>query len=98
MLSVRGIFKDGMAQPMEDIEGRDNQPVIIMFLEDEEIKSREARFRYAESDGEDDWDNLIQLVEDCAVSTGIEDLAHQHNHYLYGTPKKIENPNEIGDE
>ena len=84
MLSVRGIFKDGMAQPVEDIEGRDNQPVIIMFLEDEEIKSLEAEFRFEE----DDWDNLIQLVKDCAVSTGIEDLSHQHNHYLYGTPKR----------
>jgi len=73
---------------MEDIEGRDNQPVIIMFLKDEEIKSREARFRVAESDEEDDWDNLIQLVKDCAVSAGTEDLAHQHNHYLYGTPKR----------
>jgi len=80
MLSVRGIFKDGVASPMEYIEGRENQPVIITFLGGEEIKPGE----------EDDWDNLIKLVEDCAVDTGIEDLAHQHNHYLYGTPKKDE--------
>ena len=90
MLSVRGIFKDGKIQPMEDIEGRDNQPVIITFLEDEDIKSREAGFHQTEANDEDDWDNLIQLVKDCAVSTGIEDLAHQHNHYLYGTTKRNE--------
>ena len=25
-----------------------------------------------------------------AVDTGIDDLAQEHNHYLYGTPKKTE--------
>jgi len=80
MLSIRGIFKDGVVLPMEKIEGRESQPVIITFLEDEEVRVGE----------EDDWDKLIQLIEDCAVDTGIEDLAHQHDHYLYGTPKKDE--------
>lgn len=80
MLSVRGIFKKGTAFPMEGIEGRENHPVIITFLEDKEIRAGE----------EDDWDSLIQLVENCAVDTGIEDMAHQHNHYLYGAPKKNE--------
>lgn len=79
MLSVKGIFKDGKAQPVKYIEGRENQPVIITFLVDEKIK-----------DDEDDWDNLIQLIKDCTMDTGIEDLAHQHDHYLYGTSKKDE--------
>jgi hypothetical protein len=80
MLSVKGIFRKGVAFPEETIEGRENQPVIITFLreEDDEIAK------------EDDWVELIQLLEDCSVDTGIEDLAHQHNHYLYGTPKKDE--------
>jgi hypothetical protein len=80
MLSVKGIFRKGAAFPEETIEGRENQPVIITFLreEDDEIAK------------EDDWDELIRLLEDCSVDTGIEDLAHQHNHYLYGTPKKDE--------
>lgn len=34
------------------------------------------------------WDVLVQLVEKCGVETGITDLAHQHDHYLYGKPKK----------
>ncbi|MFN8489762.1 MAG: type II toxin-antitoxin system RelB/DinJ family antitoxin [Caldilineaceae bacterium] len=28
-----------------------------------------------------DWDNLLSLVEDCTVETGISDLADQHDHY-----------------
>jgi len=77
MLFVKGIFKKGAAFPEEKVEGRENQPVIITFLEGKEINQ------------EDDWDELIKLIEDCVINTGIEDLAHQHNHYLYGTPKKM---------
>jgi hypothetical protein len=32
------------------------------------------------------WAELEQLIADCAMDTGIPDLAHQHDHYLYGTP------------
>jgi hypothetical protein len=34
------------------------------------------------------WAEFEQLIADCAVDTGIPDLAHQHDHYLYGTSKK----------
>lgn len=27
-------------------------------------------------------------LSDLAVHTGIPDLAHEHDHYLYGTPKR----------
>ena len=37
-----------------------------------------------------DWDALMRLIEECQMDTGIEDLAHQHDHYLYGTPKRKE--------
>jgi hypothetical protein len=33
-------------------------------------------------------DNILRLVEECAIDTGISDLADQHDHYLYGKPKK----------
>jgi hypothetical protein len=34
-----------------------------------------------------DWAALARLIEECTVDTGIPDLAHQHDHYLYGKPK-----------
>jgi hypothetical protein len=34
------------------------------------------------------WNALMKLAEECAVETDISDLAHQHDHYLYGKPKK----------
>lgn len=34
----------------------------------------------------DSWDNL--RIEDIAVDTGKTDFAENHDHYLYGTPKR----------
>jgi hypothetical protein len=38
-----------------------------------------------EAISDDPWDNLN--LEEMAVDTCIEDLAKNHDHYLYGTPK-----------
>ena len=32
--------------------------------------------------------NAISDVDKFVVETGIPDLSYQHDHYLYGTPKK----------
>jgi YD repeat-containing protein len=37
---------------------------------------------------ETDWDALDRIIEENRMDTGIGDLAHQHDHYLYGTPKR----------
>lgn len=34
----------------------------------------------------DPWDNLD--IDEIAVDTGIEDFSVNHDHYLYGIPKK----------
>ena len=38
-----------------------------------------------------DWESLMQILADATVDTGLTDLAHEHNHYLYGTPKRGDN-------
>jgi hypothetical protein len=35
----------------------------------------------------DAWDELNP--DEIAVNTGITDFAEQHDHYLYGTPKRV---------
>ena len=37
-----------------------------------------------------DWDALGDLLEECKVETGVNDLSYQHDHYLHGTPKQEE--------
>lgn len=32
--------------------------------------------------------NAISDLDEFAIETGISDLSYQHDHYLYGTPKK----------
>jgi predicted DNA-binding antitoxin AbrB/MazE fold protein len=81
MLSIKGVFQNGVARPIRPVEASDGQSVIIIFL-DEGVTSPWF------STDESDWDALAQLVEECAVETGITDLAHQHDHYLYNKPKK----------
>jgi hypothetical protein len=36
-----------------------------------------------------------ELARECEVDTEIRDLAEQHDHYLYGTPKREIPPHEI---
>ena len=34
--------------------------------------------------------DLLSWIERFSVDAGIEDLAHQHDHYLRGTPKRAD--------
>jgi hypothetical protein len=80
MLSVKGTFKDGVAQPNETIEGHEGQTVLIIFVEEQAAD-------VAALAEESEWNALFRLIEENAVETGITDLAREHNHYLYGKPK-----------
>jgi len=35
-----------------------------------------------------DWDALDRIIDSHQMKTGIPDLAHQHDHYIHGTPKR----------
>jgi hypothetical protein len=79
MLSIKGRFQDGVAQPFEPVEGYDGQLVVITFLEESETPSEQD---------DNGWERLMQIVERSRMDAGIEDLARQHDHYLYGKPKQ----------
>lgn len=80
MISVKGKFKNGVALPLEPIKDfQEGKSVIITFL-DEDAPSLSEKKNGAKS--------LEDLIDECAVDTGIEDLASQHDHYLHGKPKK----------
>ena len=81
MSSVKGTFQNGVARPLEPVgEEHEGQEVVITFVD-------EAQARDASADGVG-WDALAALLDDCAVDVEAADLAHEHNHYLYGKPKK----------
>jgi predicted DNA-binding antitoxin AbrB/MazE fold protein len=80
MISIKGKFQNGVAQPSEPIDDREGQTVIITFVED----------GVAETGANDSsgWDQLMQIIDRNTMDMGVEDLAHQHDHYLYGKPKQ----------
>lgn len=83
MLAVRGVFERGRARPLREIKGREGQPVIITFL-DEPAETEDV----AQVPTEDAWQMMAQLIESCAVETGIRDLAHRHDVYLHHASRK----------
>jgi predicted DNA-binding antitoxin AbrB/MazE fold protein len=79
MVSIKGTFNNGVVHPLEAIAAREGQQVIITLVEQENPSE--------DLEGSD-WEELNQILADCQVDTGIEDLAHQHDHYIHGTPKR----------
>jgi hypothetical protein len=79
MQSVKGIFEDGLAKPIEPVQGHNGRSVTITFVDEDDapLPANDVT-----------WNDLMQFIDDYAVDTGIEDLAHQHDHYLRGTPKQ----------
>lgn len=70
MLSVKGIFKNGVARPSLDVQGREGQEVIITFLDSDHptLLTRETDVA---------WTQMMRLVDQCTVKTGVSDLAEQ---------------------
>ncbi|NJP07345.1 MAG: hypothetical protein HC837_17845 [Chloroflexaceae bacterium] len=51
---------------------------------------QQANARTPAADQLDSWTQILQLAAQHGVATGIGDLAHQHDHYIYGTPPRGE--------
>ncbi len=77
MLEVKGKVHNGAILPLEPIsEFYEGKEVTITLAEDEE-----------ESENQSGWKRLIEIIEENQIDADITDLAHNHDHYLYGTPK-----------
>ncbi len=55
------------------------------FLKTEEQRKKQEITGTEESDA---WTDFLENIDKYAVETGIKDLAENHDHYLYGTPKQ----------
>lgn len=79
MLTIKGRYENGAVQLLEPVEGHEGQEVTSVFDREADMSPTVL---------ETGWNALTKLINDCQVDTGIPDLAHQHDHYLYGTPKR----------
>ncbi len=78
-MTVKGRIRDGRIVTSGSLDELEGKHVLITIVDDSD----------ASSDGyNQENDELLQLIRRCRTSSGLGDLAHQHDHYLYGTPKK----------
>lgn len=76
--ALEAIYEQGVLRLKEPIALEDGAEVEVIVI------SREA----ATTEQTEILDDILRLVEECAVDTGLPNLADQHDHYLYGKPKK----------
>ncbi len=81
MTNVKAIYEQGVLRLAEPIELEEGAEVNVIVLAHEPENSKKPVEDHS-------WNALAELVNECAIDTGIRDLAHQHDHYLYGTSKQ----------
>jgi len=77
MLEVKGKVHNGAILPLEPISDFYEGKEVIITLIDEQSANEES-----------DWERLFAAIEENQIDADITDLADQHDHYLYGTPKR----------
>ncbi|MEL7067880.1 MAG: hypothetical protein AAGN15_04405 [Cyanobacteria bacterium J06581_3] len=60
----------------------------LELLSEDELAELYELMKNRSQKSKDSDDELGNLLESCQVNTGISDLSYQHDHYLYGTPKR----------
>ena len=84
MITVRGKIENGKVLALEPIDDEFEGREVQITLADENGSNGSAN----EDEIENGWQHLMDTIKRNRISTGIGDLAHQHDHYLYGTPKR----------
>ncbi len=82
MISVKGKIKNGVALPLEPVKETDEGRTVIITFLDEDVRTTTSKKTNGSAR------TLEDLIAECDIDTGIRDLASQHDHYLYGKPKK----------
>jgi|YNPMSStandDraft_2_1061718.scaffolds.fasta_scaffold24524_2 predicted DNA-binding antitoxin AbrB/MazE fold protein len=80
MLTIRVRFENGVFVPEQPVDIPDGQTGTVILEQNQEHSSPETM--------QAAWRDLLVLIDERGVHTGIEDLAEQHDHYLYGTNKR----------
>ncbi len=81
MTTVTGTFRGGVVLPDVPVDIEDGRAVLLTIAD----LPPGADLPSAAVDASD---ALGLLIDACKGPTGIPDLAHEHDHYLHGTPKR----------
>ena len=79
--NVKAIYEHGALKLVDPIELAEGAEVDVIVIAHEPENSKQPSNDHS-------WNALEELLSECAIDTSISDLAHQHDHYLYGTSKR----------
>jgi len=82
---LRAIYEDGVFRPLEPVELAEHQAVILEVEEATEVLPD------AQSEHKPIWEVAVDLaseVPEAELDVLPSDGAAQHDHYLYGAPKR----------
>lgn len=82
--TLKAIYEQGVLRLKEPLSLPEGAQVDVTVVSHEEDNGEPSPGMADRS-----WDALTQLLEECAIDTGVPDLARQHDHYLYGIPKRL---------
>ena len=77
MLEIKGKVHNGAVLPLEPIGDSYEGKEVTITLADE-----------PESENQIGWKRLLAVIEEKQIDADVTDLAHQHDHYLYGKSKR----------
>ncbi len=81
--NLKATYEQGVLRLKEPLSLPDGTQVDVTVVAHEKDNGEQSQGMNDRS-----WDPLTQLLADCAIDTGVPDLAQQHDHYLYGIPKR----------
>lgn len=82
--NLKAIYEKGILRLQEPLPLPEGAEVEVSVSLTEPENGKHSQKTEAQS-----WDTLAQLLNECAIDTGVSDLAQQHDHYLYGLTKNI---------
>jgi predicted DNA-binding antitoxin AbrB/MazE fold protein len=82
--NLKAIYENGVLRLEEPLSLPEGTQVDVTVTSPEEDNGEPSQRMEDRS-----WDALTQLLTECAIDTGVPDLASQHDHYLYGIPKRL---------
>jgi predicted DNA-binding antitoxin AbrB/MazE fold protein len=85
--NLKAIYKNGVLRLKEPLPLPGGAQVDITVTSQEDNGDRRQVME------DQAWDALTQLLAECAIDTGVPDLAQQHDHNLYGIPKTLSDDN-----
>ncbi len=80
MPTIRVRFEKGVFVPEQPVDIPDGQTGTVIVHQNTARSSPDAM--------EPAWRELLELIDQSSMETGIADMAEQHDHYLYGTEKQ----------